>query len=392
MRSSPGRSPTRSRYDRVTFDLDSVHPDDLARADLLAPGHPLHDSVMEQCVTTLAGVLSRGAVLVSGTIDAPQLLVGVIEEVVDSTGASVARRFGYAYVGEDGSVAEAGAAPYLDCIAAPDVAATQQAKALPWLHEAEKRVVSWIIENELPNYLAEVQSRRTSELEKQRGLVEARLKHERDRLITEAMAASDKERLGEKPRESSGSLSNRAADLQVRLDRRVELIDRQAKMLTKPPLVVAAALVLPVRMLDAELPCDAPIRAKETKGEDRRGVDLVLSQERALGRIPVEQAISNPGYHILSSDPTTGGSYRIAVKTRLAGATDFWVTHNEVLIGKNAAPRFRLVLVRVDPDGPEKDEVRYLDDPFANVEMGDSGPAGHKGDWVRNWDRGRAPF
>ena len=91
--------PIASRYDRVTFDLDTAQPDGLARADLLAPGHPLHDSVMEQAVTTLAGVLNRGTVLVSGTIEAPRLLVGVIEEVVDSAGASVARRFGYAYVG-----------------------------------------------------------------------------------------------------------------------------------------------------------------------------------------------------------------------------------------------------------------------------------------------------
>ncbi|MGE0170053.1 helicase-related protein [Nocardioides sp.] len=384
--------PIASRYDRVTFDLDTVHPDGLARADLIAPGHPLHDSVMEQAVTSLGGILNRGTVLVSGTIDAPRLLVGVIEEVVDSTDASVARRFGYAYVGEDGAVVEAGPAPYLDCVAAPDVPAIQQAKALPWLHDAESKAVSWIIEHELPQYLTEVQPRRTTELEKQRVLVEARLKHESERLIMDAMVAADKERIGEKPRESSSSLSNKAADLQVRLDRRLELIDQQAKMSTKPPLVVAAALVLPVSMLDADLPAEAPIRAKETKGVERRGVELVLAKERILGRLPEEQAFNNPGYDILSTDPTTGDTYRIEVKARLAGATDFWVTHNEVVTGKNAAPKYRLALVKVDHDGPDKDEVRYLDDPFANVEMGDFDATGHKGDWAKSWAKGKPPF
>jgi len=384
--------PIATRYDRVAFDLDHVHPDGQARADLLAPGHPLHDSVMEQAVTTLAGILNRGTVLVSGTIDAPRLLVGVVEEVVDSTGASVARRFGYAYVDEEGAVVDAGPAPYLDCVAAPDVPAVQQAKALPWLHDAETKAVSWIIENQLPGYLTEVQPRRTAELEKQRTLVQARLKHETERLIFDAMAASEKELVGDRPRESSDSLTRKANDLQTRLDRRLELIDQQAQMSTKPPLVVAAALVLPVDQLEADLPAEAPIRAKETKTVERRGVDLVLAHERALGRVPEEQAFNNPGYDILSTDPATGDTIRIEVKARLAGAVDFWVTHNEVITGKNAAPKYRLALVRVDPDGPTKDEVRYLDDPFANVDMGDFEATGHKGDWVKTWSRGKAPF
>jgi superfamily II DNA or RNA helicase len=384
--------PIATRYGRVTFDLDTVHPDGLPRADLLAPGHPLHDAVMEQTLTTLAGALNRGTVLVSGTIDAPRLLVGVIEEIVDSTGASVARRFGYAYASEDGSVTDAGAAPYLDCVGVASAPAVQQAKALPWLHDAETKAVSWIIENQLPGYLAEVQPRRAAELTKQRLLVEARLRQERERLLLDAMAASEKEYLGEKPKESSESLTRKAADLQVRLDRRLELIHQQVKMSAKPPLVVAAALVLPAGLLDLGLPAEAPIRAKETKTVERRGVELVLAHERAIGRVPEEQAFNNPGYDILSTDPATGDTYRIEVKTRLAGAADFWVTHNEVITGKNAAPRYRLALVKVDHSGPDGDEVRYLDDPFANVEMGDFEATGHTGDWARNWARGRAPF
>ena len=64
--------------------------------------------------------------------------------------------------------------------------------------------------------------------------------------------------------------------------------------------------------------------------------------------MPVEQAFNNPGFDILSTD-RDGDTYRIEVKARLAGATDFFVTHNEVMTGKNAAPRYRLALVEGRP-------------------------------------------
>lgn len=119
--------------------------------------------------------------------------------------------------------------PYLDCMSAPDVASVRQAKALPWLHSAESNTVSWIIENESPNYLTAMQARRRAELDKQRGLVEARLKYELERLLSEAGAAAERENLGEKLKESSESLSRKATDLQTRLDLRLELIDQQGK-------------------------------------------------------------------------------------------------------------------------------------------------------------------
>ena len=84
--------PIATKYDRVTFDLAHVQPDGLARADLLAPGHPLHDAVMDETIRHFGGALNRGTVLVSSTLEEPHLLVGVIEEVADATGESVARR------------------------------------------------------------------------------------------------------------------------------------------------------------------------------------------------------------------------------------------------------------------------------------------------------------
>ncbi|KUI42943.1 helicase [Mycobacterium sp. GA-1199] len=383
--------PIATKYDRVSFDLEHVHSDDTARADLLAPGHPLHDAVMDEAIRRFGGTLNSGTVLVSSTLEKPHLLVGVVEEVADATGAAVSRRFGYAYVDEFGTVTPGGPAPYLDCVAAPETAAVAAARQLPWLSEAEDRTISWFITSQLPEYLAEVQPRRAAELTKTRELVTKRLESERDRLLLDAAVAAEKEQAGEKPKESAESLNRKAVDLDARLHKRLQVLDKQALMSTKPPRIVTAALVLPVAMLEGDLPANAPIHAKETKEVERRGVELVMARERELGRKPVEQAYNNKGFDILSTAPS-GDTYRIEVKARVDGAKDFFVTHNEVMVGKNAAPRYRLALVRVDPRGPQYDEVRYLDNPFANTDLGDFEATGIRGDWDKTWAKGVNPF
>ncbi len=383
--------PIATKYDRVTFDLAHVHLDGQVRADLLAPGHPLHDAVMEEAVRTFGGNINSGTVLVSSTLEEPHLLVGVVEEVADATGATVSRRFGYAYVDSFGTVSPAGPAPYLDCVAAPDTPAVTAARALPWLAEAEDTATSWIIANQLPEYLAEVQPRRAVELAKTRELVTKRLEGERDRLFLDAAVAAEKEQAGEKPKQSAENLNGKAVDLDVRLRHRLELLDQQALMSTKPPRIVTAAVVLPLAMLEDDVPASTPMHAKETKDVERRGVELVLARERELGRKPVEQAFNNKGFDVLSA-AANGDTYRIEVKARIEGAKDFFITHNEVMTGKNAAPRYRLALVRVDPRGPQHDQVRYLDDPFVTTDLGDFEATGIRGDWNKMWAKGSEPF
>ncbi len=129
----------------------------------------------------------------------------------------------------------------------------------------------------------------------------------------------------------------------------------------------------------------------ETKEVERRGVELVLAAENGLGRTPVEQAFNNPGFDILST-ATSGDPIRIEVKARLAGAEDFFVTHNEVMVGNSAVPRYRLALVRVDPHGPEHDEVRYLEILSPASDLGDFDATGHRGNWNKMWTQGGEPF
>ena len=386
-----GRGPIATRYERVTFDIERVLDDSGARAELLAPGHPLHDAVTDESVARWHKTLERGTVLISPTLEAPRLLVGVIEEIADATDTAVARRFSYAFIDEQGAVEAAGPAPYLDCVAAPPTDAVAAARALPWLAQAEERAASWIIANQAPVFLNEIKLRREAELHKVREQVERRLDQESNRLILEAMVAHEQEQAGKKPKESQTSLMYKAADLEGRRTARLALLDRQLQMQAKPPRVVTAALVLPLSAVQSQIPEDAPMHAIETKEVERRGVDLVLATERALGRNPVEQAFNNPGFDVLSQrdgdDPM-----RIEVKSRIDGAEDFFVTHNEVLTALNSAPRYRLALVRVDPRGSQHDEVRYIENPFGRFDAGDFDATGHRGKWATTWARGREPF
>ena len=160
----------------------------------------MHDAVANQTIEQLAGTLDRGTVLVSATVDRPMLLVGVAEEVTDATGACVARRFGYAHVDETGTVTPAGPAPYLDCVPAPEGEAVDRARVLPWLGDAEEKAASWMVAHRLPEYLAEVRTRRELELKRTREQVTHRLSHEINRLAGESLVAGEKEAAGERPK------------------------------------------------------------------------------------------------------------------------------------------------------------------------------------------------
>jgi superfamily II DNA or RNA helicase len=383
---APGRPPVASRYERVTFEMDHLRGPGLAPADLLAPGHPLLDAVIESVIDKYGEALARGSVLVdpnAGPDDGNRLLVAVMEEISGGTGASVAKRFGYVYVDSPGAASDAGPAPYLDFDVQEELSGPRPSGT--WGNEAERAATQWIIQHELPAYGNDLGARRLAEIERTRSAVKSRLSQEFNRLHAEAMDAEARESEGKRVRVRAGTLRQRAQSIDARLDSRLRELDQQAQLNLKPPHVVGAALIVPA------VPVARPDHPVSTKEVERRAVDAVLTAERSLGRQPEEMAHNNPGYDIrsLSSD---GHLIHIEVKGRIAGANDFFITYNEVLHGKNAAPRYRLALVRVSPDGPHADEVRYIADPFRRTELGSFTATGITGDWNAEWARGTVPF
>lgn len=385
------RGPVASKYERVTFTLEAVDTDSPPKAALLAPGHPLHDVVTDKTIEKHRNALDRGATLVSPKIDEPKLLVGVLQTVADATEESVAERFRYVFVGADGTVEDAGPAPYLDCVAAPAELVGAAAKSFAWVGEAEANATSWVTGSSLGDFANEIRAQRETELKKERAQVEERLHHEIERLAMEAMKAREKEQQGKRVKVSHDSFMQQSKDLERRLAIRIQTIERQMEMHARPPLIDCAAIVFPVAMVNETLPADAPMHAIATKQVERRGVDLVMKCEAELGRSPVEQAFNNPGFDILS-ERHGELPLRIEVKARIAGADDFYITQTEIRMAQNAQPNYRLALVSVSPDGPEYDEVRYVSDPASGFAEGAFELAGINPKWSDTWAKGRAPF
>ncbi len=391
VRERAGRAPIARRYERITFDVATVHVHGAPRAELLAPGHPLHDAVLHLIIAQYGAVLDRGTVLTSDTVREPTLLVGVLNEVKDSTGATVSKRFGYSFVGEDGITHEAGSAPYLD-FAPADEGQRQSGAALSWLTQRERDAVSWVIAEQLPTFASEVTARRTTEFERVRERVATRLTREVNRLYTEALKTDVDAAAGKRVRYSSETLRRRAEELEQRRVTRLALIDRQLAMSPVSPRITAVALVMPE--MHGEVSSGPIVSAVARAEVERRGVDAVLAAERALGRRPEEQAHNNPGFDVFSR-ATEGPSLRIEVKARIEGSDTFTITRTEVLTALNAAPDHRLALVRVSPDGAGLDQVRYIGNAFEGVEptwLTDFDVVSQNLSWNDWWARGSVPF
>lgn len=393
-RQRPGaRTPLTTRYERVTFEPTQVEGADGRRAELLAPGHPLLDTVLDATAEAHRSALHRGALLFDphdpGTT--PRLVVALTGEVVDGTGRVVSKRFAFVTLTPDGQASAAGPAPYLDAEPLPDSArsAARHVLAQPWLAGGvEQLASSWAVNHQQPEHLAQVRARLVPHLEKTAAAVRQRLQQQVNWLHSEATRLRDELAAGRtgRVRQSPERMEGRARELEARLDVRSESLAAEAQLAAKTPTVVGAALIIPAGLVPG-VPSGPPV---DTTISERRAVDLVLAAEHALGRVPVEMPRNNPGFDVRST-AADGSTVFLEVKGRVAGAEDFFVTYNEVLFGKNAGAHHRLALVSVHPDGPAHDELRYLTDPFAHTELGNFAATGVRGDWNAMWNQGGAP-
>ncbi|MEU4537050.1 helicase-related protein [Streptosporangium sp. NPDC023825] len=389
--------PVLRRYERVTFARELVRPAGRPRADLLAPGHPLLDAVVSLVVERYGTQLKQGALLVDrrDAGEEPHLLAAVSQEVADGHDRIVSKRFDFVEIGPS-TARTAGAAPYLDYVPASAEERHLVTGVLEegWLASGvEDLAVGWAVENGLASFVDELRTRLAAETARTRGLVRQRLLQEINYWDTRHADLLDAELTGKQLKIRPETAARRARDLEARLRRRMEQLDRGELLQVRPPQVAGGALVVPQGLLDrlAGLRADpATAYARETAEVERRAVDRVLDEERKLGRLPEEMAHNNPGYDIRSRTVDDHWVF-LEVKGRIAGAKDFHVTRTEVLNGKNAGRSFRLALVSVHPDGPAHDEVRYLVDPFRDVDFGDFVATDLGGDWNKEWARGGAP-
>jgi superfamily II DNA or RNA helicase len=393
-------APVLRRYERVTFDRELTRPRGQPPAELLAPGHPLLDAVTDLVIERHASLLKHGTMLADRHDPGEQarLLAAVTCEITDGhdPARTVAKRFDFVEIGPDGARPTA-EARYLDYQPMTDEAERSAAGCLlreAWLSAgADRLAVDWAVQEGLPALLERTRAQVSARVGQTRRLVKQRLTQEINYWDTRHAELLEAESAGRPLKIKPDTAFRRARDLEERLERRLAGLAKDEDLAARPPVVAAGALVIPQGLLDRLLGRAAkapPLAAADTTQADRRAVAAVLAAERGLGREPTEMPHNHPGYDICSRD-SDGHLVFIEVKGRAAGAGEFWVTRTEALTGKNAGPRFRLALVAVHPDGPEYDEVRYLVDPFRDIDFGDFAATGITGDWGREWARGGEP-
>ncbi len=392
-------APVLRRYERICFEREHVRVTGQPRADLLAPGHPLLDATVDLIIERYGTLLKSGAILIDANDpgEKPRLLVALTQAINDGHAPprTVSKRFDFVEINQGGTASSAGPAPYLDYRAPSELERPLLDRLLdaPWLAAGlEDVAISWAVEHGMSEHTGEVQERIRATVARTRAQVRQRLTQEINYWDARHADLLDQQAAGRQLKIKPETAEKRARDLERRLDKRLKELDADEALRPLPPVVAGGALVVPrgaVERLTGERDKPTATYAKETAEVDRRAVAAVLAAERLLGREPQEMAHNNPGFDVRSL--TADGHWVfIEVKGRILGAEDFVVTRNEVLYGKNA-DRYRLALVSVSPDGPARDVVRYLVDPFRGFDFGDFAADGVRGDWTTMWSRGGAP-
>ena len=335
-----------TRYERVTFDRQLTRPAGKPRADLIAPGHPLLDAVTDLIIERYGPLLKQGTMLTDrhdyGT--EPRLLVAVTHEITDGhdPARTITKRFGFAEISPTpdetapsiGGVRSAGEARYLDYepLDDPERMVASPLREAPWLSAGAANVsLDWAVTEGMPDELARTRDLVTARVAQVRRLVRQRLLGEINYWDMRHAALLDDQSAGKSLKMKPETAEHRARDLERRLDKRLAELDADEELIARPPVMAAAALVIPQGLLDQLLGVPVPDRfAADTTETDRRAIAAVMAAERALGREPQEMPHNNPGYDIESRRPD-GHLVFIEVKGRIEGADDFWVTRTEIL-------------------------------------------------------------
>ena len=361
--------PVLPRYRRICFKKDAIVGK--PQAVLVAPGHPLLDSLIDLTLERYRELLIRGTVLIdeSDRHESTQVLIVLRQAIRDGRKSRhgkpllVSERLQFVWTDEKGRASDAGPAPHLDC-RGPDEAEHERLTQIieaDWLKgslEEQAREIS--ITELVPRHLQEVKSRRLDELDKIESAVKVRMRREITHLHHRALEIEAEERAGKKPRLNSQNLRRQAEKLTDRLETRLAEVARQRDIAPLPPEICGAALVVPASLMK---PQDSKSDHVEDKPDaltrkqiEEVAMEAVMARERESKFEPRDISTENRGYDIESRDPATGKLRFIEVKGRRADAREITITRNEMLTALNAAEAYILAAVLVD-DG-------YVHDPM----------------------------
>ena len=327
--------PVLPRYERIAFEKPLVAPPGKPPAAFVCPGHPLLDAVIDLTLERHRDLLKRGAVLVDerdvGT--ASRVLFSIEHAIQDGSVTLkgerrvVSKRVLHVELDAQGQPRYLHYAPYLDYrpLADGDPAADVilDRPECAWIAgDLEQRAQAHAVAHVVPEHLHEVRDARLALITKTEAAVKDRLTkeisfwdHRAEQLKLDEEAGRSGARL------NSGEARRRADTLQLRLQKRLAELKRDAQISPRPPVVLGGLLVVPRGLIDAIAgrPGPAPPSAADTQAAAARARGIVMDTERRLGFVPRDCELEKRGTTSRAAflPPAGSGSSR----SRDAGAT-----------------------------------------------------------------------
>ncbi|GIV75824.1 MAG: RNA helicase [Litorilinea sp.] len=254
------------RYQRVCFEKAHIQRPGKPQAAFLTPGHPLLAVTIDQILAAYGQVLTQGAVLVDDNDpgETPRLLFYLEQTIQDARtedgrsgeARAISRRLHFVETRVEGDTFEfqdAGYAPYLDYRPpTPEEAARLQpvVARIAGSQNLEDRALTYAITHLVPRHLEEVRRFREPLIAKTEAAVKERLTAEIAYWDRRAAELKAQEAAGKVNARLNSAMARRRADeLEARLRRRLEELERERHIMARPPRVVGGALVIPGGLL-----------------------------------------------------------------------------------------------------------------------------------------------
>jgi len=331
-----------AEYPRATFD-PSPKGRAFLEAELLAPGHPLFEAVLEEVLRLAEPHLRRGAVF-HAPVAAPLCLGYLVLGIRNGLGQVVGRRL--LALAEDGGRVR----PLPPEFLVDAIPASSQAFPCSQVGEALRR---WAVAEVLPRYQEEVAREVLREVAIRRKYGLRSLEH----LIGESakrLAQLKLEALqGKDLRLSIQNEERRLEELKARRDDLEEELAASEQIFPEGVELLALAHLLPWPSSEEDL--EARKRVEEA------AMEVAMAYERAQGRDPVDVSRENLGYDLRSGDRF------IEVKGR-AGSGSVALTPNEWIAASRLGERYWLYIVTHALTAPR---LYLLQNPAAKVRPGE---------------------
>lgn len=373
--------PILKSYERICFDKTNVAYAGKANADLVSPGHPLLDAVIDLLMEKHVSLMKQGCIFIDDRDWGcePRLLCYIEHFIQDGVMLSndmkrvVSKQVHFVELFADNSVRAVKYAPYLDYRAPSTEEKSAVLAHLPewsWLsRNVEGTAVDYAIEHIAAEHYRSVSQQRIAQVDKAKNAVKVRLTGELQYWDARANELKEKEAAGKSNSKINSTMARRRADeLEERMRKRLAELDLEKQLFNSLPHVSGGAIVIPRGLLAQWHLAIPPTDLASKKETEAIAMHTVMEYERSLGYEPEDVSHLNCGYDVCSYVPehlrqSDEPSRRfIEVKGRHDEAKDVTVSKNEILTALNSVENYYLALVLV-ADGRAVN-MAYLQKPF----------------------------